>query len=77
MDNHGGSLPDPLTEYLPTPEVEPTLEDVAAEFPRWRCWLGVNGLYYARLPRTSPPVDVRGEDPMDLRDMIRRKLADY
>jgi len=25
----------------------------------------------------SPPVVVRGEDPLDLRDSIRRKLADY
>jgi hypothetical protein len=51
---------------------EPTLADVAAQFPRWETFEGVNGLIYARLPRLSPPVLVRGEDPMDLRDELRR-----
>ncbi len=50
---------------------EPTLDDVQAEFPRWHCWRGIAGLVYARRPLTSPPVVVRGEDPMDLRDQIR------
>ena len=44
----------------------------AAEFPHWHVWRGVCGLVYARRPRTSPPVVVRGEDVADLRDQISR-----
>jgi hypothetical protein len=44
----------------------------AAEFPQWHVWRGVCGLVYARRPRTSPPLVVRGEDALDLRDQIRR-----
>ncbi len=44
----------------------------AAEFPHWHVWRGVGGLVYARRPRTSPPVVVRAEDAVDLRDQIRR-----
>ena len=44
----------------------------AAEFPQWHVWRGVSGLVYARRPRTSPPVVVRGENAVDLRDQIRR-----
>ena len=50
----------------------------AAEFPHWHVWRGVGGLVYARRPRTSPPIVVRGEDAEDLREQIRRaesKLA--
>ncbi len=64
-------------QQTPTgPEV--TREDVpdwwpyAAEFPQWHVWRGVSGLMYARRPRTSPPVVVRAEDAVDLRDQIRR-----
>jgi hypothetical protein len=49
-----------------------------AEFPHWHVWCGICGLVYARRPRTSPPLVVRGEDAVDLRDQIRRaesKLA--
>jgi len=54
---------------------ELSADDVAAEFPDWRIWKGVSGLWYARLRDTQPPVITRGEDPSDLRDEIRRKLA--
>ncbi len=50
----------------------------AAEFPQWHVWRGVCGLVYARRPRTSPPLVVRGEDAVDLRDQIKQaesKLA--
>jgi hypothetical protein len=64
-------------EQPPTgPEV--TREDIpdwwpyAAEFPHWHVWRGVCGLVYARRPRTSPPVVVRGEDAADLRDQMKR-----
>ena len=44
----------------------------AAEFPHWHVWRGVSGLVYARRPRTSPPIVVRGEDTKDLRTQIRQ-----
>ena len=64
-------------EQSPTgPEVSrgdiPDWWHYAAEFPHWHVWRGVCGLMYARRPRTSPPVVVRGEDVADLRDQIRR-----
>lgn len=49
---------------------EPTLADVALEFPRWECYTSF-GWCWAAL-RDDPDVKVRGEDPMDLRDMIHR-----
>jgi hypothetical protein len=57
---------------------EVTREDIpdwwpyTAEFPQWHVWRGVCGMVYTRRPRTSPPVVVRGEDAVDLRDQIRR-----
>jgi hypothetical protein len=56
-----------------SPDCEPNLADVQREFPSWECWRGASGLYYARhhdTPR-SHGFDVQGEDPLDLRDMIR------
>jgi len=43
-----------------------------AEFPRWHIWRGVCGLLYARRLRTSPPIVVRADTAVDLRDQIRR-----
>ena len=44
----------------------------ANEFPRWHVWRGVGGLAYARLPGTSPPLVVRAQDTVHLRNGIRR-----
>lgn len=44
----------------------------AAEFPHWHVWRGVCGLVYARRPRRGPPIVVRAENAVDLRDQIRR-----
>lgn len=56
------------------PDGEPTLADVQREFPGWECWRGVSGLYYARMPGRPRrhKADAVGEDPRDLRDMIKR-----
>ena len=48
---------------------EPTLAEVQAEFPGWLCTRGTSQLYYARHLATG--TRVQGEDPLDLRDMIR------
>lgn len=44
----------------------------ADEFPAWQVWRGVDDLCYARLLGSSPPIVVRGEDAVDLRDQVRR-----
>jgi hypothetical protein len=54
---------------------EPTLDDLRKEFPRWEFFTGVNHLPYARLPLTSPPVVLRGEDVTDLRDQVNGYLG--
>jgi hypothetical protein len=54
-------------------DTEPTLEDVAREFPRWHCWEGIAGLLYARRPLTSPPWVVRTETIDQLRDKIKER----
>ena len=51
----------------------PTWWPYAGELPRWHVWRGISGLVYARRLYTSPPVVVRGEDAVDLRDAIRRE----
>jgi hypothetical protein len=45
---------------------------LAREFPRWYVWRGVAGHYYARVPRTSPPLVVRAQNAESLRDEISR-----
>jgi hypothetical protein len=54
---------------------EPTLDDVARWFPGWHCERGVDRLYHARLRDRDPEVSVRGEDPLDLMDEIRRRIT--
>jgi hypothetical protein len=67
-----------MQDQQPPTSPEVTREDTsdwwpyAAEFPHWHVWRGVCGLVYARRPRTSPPVVVRAENVVDLRDQIRR-----
>jgi len=67
-----------MQDKQPPTGPEATRDDVpnwwphAAEFPHWHVWRGVGGLMYARRPRTSPPVVVRGEDTEDLRAEMRR-----
>jgi hypothetical protein len=59
------------------PGDEPTLADVAREFPGFECWRGPSGLYYARRPGRPRrhKADAVGEDPWDLRNMIVRAIG--
>jgi hypothetical protein len=59
------------------PAGEPTLADVQREYSGWQCWRAVSGLYYARPAgaEVGDPANVKGEDPLDLRDQIRRAEA--
>jgi hypothetical protein len=52
---------------------EPTLDEVQAEHPGWRCFTGTNRLCYAE--HGTDGRLVRGEDPLDLRDQIKRAEA--
>ncbi len=45
----------------------------ADELPDWDVWRDICGLVYAQLRDVCPPVVVRGEDAVDLRDAIRRE----
>ena len=58
----------------PTPAREPTLAEVAREFPHWACWRGISGMYLAR-HREAPPesgCEIRGYDLSDLCYQITR-----
>jgi hypothetical protein len=62
---------------VPSQDDEPTLAEVQRQYPAWRCWRAVSGLYYARPAEASPGdrAPVRGEDPLDLRHQIIRAEA--
>jgi hypothetical protein len=48
---------------------EPTLADVQGEYPGWACMQWTSGFYYAE--HTATGTQVKGEDPLDLRDQIK------
>lgn len=51
------------------------MESLAEEFPGWEAWQGIDRLWHARVRGATPPVMVHGEDLVDLRDRIRRKIS--
>ncbi len=57
------------------PQIPQWWEPYAAEFPDWTAWRAVSGLLYARKTGSKPPLIVRGEDAVDLRDQIIRAEA--
>ena len=52
-----------------------TKESIEAEFMGWEAWQGIDRMWHARIRGAIPPVMVHGEDLLDLRDEIRRKLS--
>ena len=54
---------------------EVTRESIEAEFPGWEVWQGIDRMWHARIRGATPPVMVHGEDLIDLRDEIKRRLA--
>ncbi len=52
-----------------------SVESIAAEFPGWEAWQGIDRRWHARIRGATPPVMVHGEDLVDLRDEIKRLLA--
>jgi hypothetical protein len=57
------------------PEAAPNWWEHAREFPQWYVWRGVTGLYYGRVPGTSPQRVLRGVTADILRDEIARTVA--
>jgi hypothetical protein len=51
---------------------EPDLADIAARFPAWEAWRGIEGLMHGRIKGAAPPVIVTGDDVQDLDDEIVR-----
>jgi hypothetical protein len=43
-----------------------TPAEIEHQFPAWHVWVGVGGLWYARLPKSSPPIVCRNEHPVGL-----------
>jgi hypothetical protein len=54
---------------------EITVGSIASEFPGWEVWQGIDHLWHARIRGATPPVMVHGEDLVDLRDQVKRKLG--
>lgn len=44
---------------------------IAAEFPGWEAWCGLNRLWHARRLGSTPPQMVHGNNPADIREQIR------
>lgn len=63
------------SQTSPAVSDEPTLDDLARQYPRWEFFTGTNFRPYGRLPFTSPPVAFMGEDATDLRDQINGYLG--
>ena len=60
----------PTSSALPGEDI-PDWWPYSTEFPHWHVWRGVCGLVYARRPRTSPPLVVRADSPVNLLAQIR------
>jgi hypothetical protein len=58
-----------------TGEDDLTPEAIEQEFPGWEAWQGIDRLWHARVRGATPPVMVHGEDLVDLRDQVKRKLG--
>jgi hypothetical protein len=54
----------------------PVLAGIDADYPGWHAWRGVSGLWYARRPRSSPPVTLRARRLAVLRMKVAVKDAE-
>ena len=50
---------------------EPDWAPKGPEFDAWHFWVGVNEMFYSRVPGTSPPVSHMAETPEVLAELIR------
>ena len=54
---------------------EVTTASIEAEFEGWEAWQGVDRMWHARIRGATPPEMVHGEDLIDLRDQVKRKIS--
>lgn len=59
----------------PPPATTAALRAIEADHPRWHTWVGVAGLLYARVPKSSPPIVVRATTPEQLRAAVEAAEA--
>jgi hypothetical protein len=52
------------------PPIPPELATVLRQFPVWQYWRGVSDRWYAKRPRSSPPVVLSGETAEKLARLI-------
>jgi len=57
--------------------IPPELARVLRRFPHWQARRGVSGIWYARRPRSSPPIVLRGETPTELAGQVTEREADH
>jgi broad specificity phosphatase PhoE len=53
-----------------------TKESIEQEFPGWEAWQGIDRPWHARIRGATPPEMVHGEDLVDLRDQVKRRISD-
>lgn len=54
------------------------LQALAEDYPRWRVWRGAgNGIVYAWMTKTSPPVVLRDHTPAGLRARVVEFMTVY
>lgn len=58
-----------------TTEPVPDADSLAAEFPGWRAWRGVTGVWYAQTRMVSPPVTLHATSAGELRKKLAAKAA--
>jgi hypothetical protein len=75
LEARAGRSPDAATG--PGRPGVPTLGDVQREFPGYRCWCAVSGLFYARPceARAGDPAPVKASGPLRLREAIIQHRA--
>jgi hypothetical protein len=56
-------------------ETEITADSIEAEFPDWEPFRGVDRRWHARIRGAAAPVMVHGDDLVDLREEIVRKIS--
>jgi len=52
--------------------IPPELARLLRKYPHWQAWRGVSGIWYARRPKSSPPIVLRGETPGELASLVRK-----
>ena len=56
-------------------ETDVTADSIEAEFPGWQPFRGVDRRWHARIRGAAAPVMIHGDDLVDLREQIIRKVS--